>query len=315
MSCGDGGGDNPGLMGCLTKVIFCNQAHLSWTPSAFSPQEAPSHHRRCRAPPQTREAPWGSRLGACINVCMCVCVAFIHKFSFSGCCCLVIWECLRPRIFFKGSFHVIHLTSCPLRWYVKAGQMGYDELKIQKCYILEKFFSKVFQQLVTLLNLWEDAGLNLDWDFSFIYFLFFCIVCTLLLQLWHSPLCLSIFHAPFFLQYALQLLIFHCGFLLNICSLVLSSQWKCTMLQLHCTSGPLRFRRMMDSTVKTKQNKKHCNSGRFIQHPAIYHHIQTMNHLLYVQGAIQVFSVCPIMCPFSSSSAAQHLRFKWMWQL
>ncbi len=45
------------------------------------PQEAPSCHSRCRAPPGTREAPLGNRLGMCVCVCVCCCCFHLSCFQ------------------------------------------------------------------------------------------------------------------------------------------------------------------------------------------------------------------------------------------
>ena len=74
-------------------------------PPQSSTQRGPSRHSRCRAPPGTREAPLGSRLGCvfvcvCVCVCMCVCVRSVCMFSVFA----LIYQVFLRNLFFLFFF-------------------------------------------------------------------------------------------------------------------------------------------------------------------------------------------------------------------
>jgi len=97
-------------------------------PQCSLPQEAPSCHSRCKAPPGTREAPQGSRLGVCVHECVSKIFLFLLSSArFHSRFPLNLYVCLRKRRKHRN------LKMYPKQWNCIWVQCGQNQMSACVC--------------------------------------------------------------------------------------------------------------------------------------------------------------------------------------
>ena len=114
-------------------------------PPQSSTQRGPSRHSRCRAPPGTREAPLGSRLG-CVFVCVCVC-ACACVCGVCVCFLFLLWSirffsetCFFFSFFliFKNKMQMNKTPNCQSEWNYSRIWYERNEIFVSVCVVLTK---------------------------------------------------------------------------------------------------------------------------------------------------------------------------------